>query len=55
MGFNLAFKVLKWPGRDVDHSPPNTAKVKNKWSYISTPPDCLHDVYRENFTYSLFV
>jgi len=23
---------LKWPGRDVDHSPPTTAKVKNEWS-----------------------
>ena len=47
------FSRLKWSGHDVDHSPPTTAKVKNEWSYISTPPDWLHDVYRENFTYSL--
>jgi hypothetical protein len=25
-------------GRKTDHSPPFTGKVKNAWSYISTPP-----------------
>lgn len=28
---------------------PSTAEVKNGWSYISTPPICLHNVDRENF------
>jgi hypothetical protein len=30
---------LKRPGREADHSPPSSAKVK-----ISTPPVCLHGV-----------
>jgi hypothetical protein len=28
---------VKRPGREVDHSPPSSAEVKNAWSYISTP------------------
>jgi hypothetical protein len=30
------------PGREADHSPPYNAKVKNAWSYTSTPPIRLH-------------
>jgi hypothetical protein len=29
---------VKRPGREVDHSPPRSAKVKNAWSYTSTLP-----------------
>jgi len=29
---------VKWSVREVDHSPPSSAEVKNGWSYISTPP-----------------
>jgi len=36
--------------REVDHSPPCGIKVKNEWSYISTPV-CLHGVNRE-FTFT---
>jgi len=32
---------VKRPGRESDHSPPYSAKVKNVWSYISTPPYVL--------------
>jgi hypothetical protein len=28
---------VKRPGREADHSPPSCAKVKNAWSYTSTP------------------
>jgi hypothetical protein len=28
---------VKRPSREADHSPPFNAKVKNTWSYISTP------------------
>ena len=28
---------VKWPGHEVNHSPPSTAVVKNGWSHISTP------------------
>jgi hypothetical protein len=28
----------EWLGSEDDHSPPCSAKVKNAWSYTSTPP-----------------
>jgi hypothetical protein len=31
----------------VKHTPPSSAKVKNEWSYTSTPAVCLHGVDRE--------
>jgi hypothetical protein len=31
----------KQPWSEVNHSPASSAKVKNEWSYTSTPPDCL--------------
>jgi hypothetical protein len=40
----------KRPEREVDHSPPSSAEVKNEWSYTSAPPACLHSVDRNNFT-----
>ena len=36
------FPGLKWPGREVDHSPPPSAEV--------APSTGLHAVYRKNFT-----
>ena len=39
-------------GRDVDHSPPSTAKVRNAWSKTFTPTIYLHDMHRDcNFFY----
>jgi len=35
---------INWPGRVADHLPPSSAKVKNAWSYTSTPPIQLHGV-----------
>jgi hypothetical protein len=29
---------VKWLGCEADHSPPSSAKVKNKWNSSSTPP-----------------
>jgi hypothetical protein len=29
---------IKWQGREADHSPPASAKVKKMWIYTSTPP-----------------
>jgi hypothetical protein len=26
------------PGREVNHSPPSSAELRNAWSYTSTPP-----------------
>jgi hypothetical protein len=36
--------------REVYSSHPTTAKVKNEWSYTSTPPICLQCVDTDNFT-----
>jgi hypothetical protein len=35
---------IRRPGREGDHSPQFNAKVKNAWSYTSTPPVRLHGV-----------
>jgi len=34
----------KRPGREVNHSPPYSAEVKNERSYAFSPPICLYDV-----------
>jgi hypothetical protein len=49
---------LKRPGREADHLPPSSAKVKNAWSYTSTPQYifmawCLVK-HRDNFTFSIW-
>ena len=41
---------IKWPERQVDHSPPSGAEVRNEWSYTSTPLLYLNGVERENIT-----
>jgi len=33
--------IKYFPGCEADHSPPSSAKVKNTWSFTSTPI-CLH-------------
>jgi hypothetical protein len=47
---------VKRPGREVDHSPPSSAEVKNACKYTSTPPIGLHRVmlvtHRDNFTFT---
>jgi len=29
--------AVRRPGREIDHSPPSRAEVKNTWRYTSTP------------------
>ena len=36
-----------WPGYEVDHSHPSSAKVKNECSCPSAPHTCVHDVNRQ--------
>ena len=38
---------------EIYHSPVSSAELKNEWSYTSTPPICLHDAARHNFTFYL--
>jgi len=35
---------VKRPGREADHSPTSSAKVKNAWCYTSIPPTRLYGV-----------
>ena len=37
---------VKRPQREVNHLYPRHAKVRNEWSYTSSPPICLHCVDR---------
>jgi len=49
--FPASYSVVtrsKLVGAWVDHSPASSAKVKNGWSYIPTPPICHHDMHRDN-------
>jgi hypothetical protein len=41
-----------WPGREVDHSLPYNADVKNEWSYKFAPLICLHGVDRDKFAFT---
>jgi hypothetical protein len=41
---------VTWPGREVAHSLPSSAEVKNEWSYTSTSYIRLHGVVRYSFT-----
>jgi hypothetical protein len=43
-----SFLSIRRPKREADHSPPSIAKVKNTWSYISTPSIHLQVVYWNN-------
>jgi hypothetical protein len=46
---------IKWLECEADLSPPSSAKIKNAWSYISTPPVCLHGmVLNESIWFKLF-
>jgi len=42
-------KWVKQSGSDVNPSPPYTTKVKNEWSYTSTPLICHHVKHKETF------
>jgi len=35
---------IKQPVHEVDHTPPSSVKVKNAWSYTSTPTVLLQGV-----------
>jgi hypothetical protein len=40
----------RWPEREVKHSPPSSAQVKNEWSCTSILAVCLHGLGREGVT-----
>lgn len=45
---------VKWTACEVDHSPLYSAEVKNVWSHTYTSI-CLHGVYRDNFTFTIYM
>ena len=54
--YSLQARVLsmggKQPGRNVGHSPPSSAKVKNEWSCNYTLRIYICGMHRNNFTLS---
>jgi len=46
---------LRWPGHKVEYPSPSSSKGKNKWSYASTSPICLHSVGRDSFNLTRFL
>jgi hypothetical protein len=46
---------IKWPGCEVDPSPPSTAEVKNEWGYNFTPPTHFHGMHRNIINFLLYV
>jgi hypothetical protein len=57
MGTGGSFSGIKRQGRETDHSPPASAKVKKMWIYTSTP--LCHSAQlvkqRDNFTFTLTI
>jgi hypothetical protein len=47
-GYRDSFQGVKRPGREVSHSPPPSAEVRNERSYTFTSAIRLHGVDREN-------
>jgi hypothetical protein len=53
-GYRGSSPGVKQPRRDADHSPQSSTKVRNAWSYTSTPQyvymSWYLDKHRDNFT-----
>jgi hypothetical protein len=49
-----SFPGVMRPVRDVNYSPLSTAKVKNNWSYASSPPAGLLGMDRDVVLSTLF-
>jgi len=49
---DICFKApgVKWPGHDVDNSPPSSTEVKNHWSFTSSSTVCFVGMDRDNLT-----
>jgi hypothetical protein len=50
-GYRGLFPRVK---RQIYHSPPSSAQVKNEWSSVATSPTWLHGVHRETFIFKLY-
>ena len=50
-GFQDSSQGITRPRHDVDHSPPPTAEIRNKWRHTSTSFICLPRMHTDNFTF----
>lgn len=46
----VLFLWVKWPGYEIDNSPPSDKKVWYEWKCMSAFPMCPHDMYKDDFT-----
>jgi hypothetical protein len=46
------FPEINWSEHGVDHLPLYTSEAKNEWCCNFTPPTSLHDMDRENSTFT---
>jgi len=46
-----SYLEAKLPVHEAGYSPLPSAKVKNGWSYATTPPVCLHGMERGNLPF----
>ena len=50
-GYRRSFLLVKRPGRDVNHSPSSSTKVKNEWSCSTAVPVGPYGVDGGSFTF----
>jgi hypothetical protein len=48
-------QAIEWLEYAAVDSPLSAIKVKNEQNCTSTPPVCLHSMYRDNFTNTFFI
>jgi hypothetical protein len=48
-GYQGSFSGIKWPGYEIDHSPPSNAKLMS--GYIPLTLVCLHGMLRDKLTF----
>jgi hypothetical protein len=44
---------IKQLGQEANYSPPSSAKIKNEWSYTSTPYMGFYGMHKDNSTFTL--
>jgi hypothetical protein len=51
----LLSRGLQRPGRQTHHWPVSGVEIKIQWSYNSVPRSCVHDVEKEEFTFTVHI
>jgi hypothetical protein len=53
MGIGVLSEEVKRPVREIKHSYPSNAEVKNEWRHTATPAMGLYSLHRENLTFTV--